>query len=169
MVQVAPPTPVGSQWPRSTQVAKVARGATFADCVGERWLRCWSEPIGAWLAGDIPHAHPLPNGRIMWLLNDSFIATDSTGDIAASRFVRNTAISQDRSTFALLESSGSFQSAGETTLDRWWWFHGGVVNGANLLVVTTEMVRIAPISWSINFEPRSTWITTIEPRTRSWT
>src|SRR5690348_11370836 len=30
--------------------------------------------LGMWQAGDVPHRYPLPDGRVLWLLNDSFLS-----------------------------------------------------------------------------------------------
>jgi hypothetical protein len=126
----------------------------------------FSRPIGRWQAGDLPHAYPLPDGRVLWLLNDSFLSDAPDGPIDdRSRFVRNAAIMQTDSALELIDTGSSYAADGESRYDRWWWFHGGEIDGSLLHVVTTEMVRIGELGWAINFEPRSTWITTIAWRT----
>jgi hypothetical protein len=49
--------------------------------------------VGMWPAGDVPHRYPLPDGRVLWLLNDSFLSpTDPAGALTAdSGFVHNVA------------------------------------------------------------------------------
>jgi len=123
--------------------------------------------IGQWQAGDVPHSYPLPNGTTMWMLNDSFLSLAPNDPIGSkSTFVRNTAILENQQAeLSLLESRHSYLDEGERLLDRWWWFHGGHVQGDLLSVVTTQMVRRGPRGWAINFEPTTTWITTLQWRT----
>jgi hypothetical protein len=126
-------------------------------------------PIGNWQAGDIPHAYALPDKTTLWLLNDSFLSASPNGPIDPTAvFVRNAALLESQqSKLTLLESRHSYLDNGEQLLDRWWWFHGGHVEGRLIQVVTTEMVRTDALGWAINFEPASTWITTIDwPTTR---
>ena len=108
--------------------------------------------------------YALPDQTTLWLLNDSFLSASPNGPIdATSVFVRNTAfLESQQSKLTLLESRHSYLDDGEQLLDRWWWFHGGHVEGRLLQVVTTEMLRTDALGWSINFEPVSTWITTID-------
>jgi hypothetical protein len=49
-----------------------------------------------WQAGDVPHRYPLPDGRVLWLLNDAFLSpVDPTGPLVAdSGLVHNTAFVQ---------------------------------------------------------------------------
>lgn len=131
--------------------------------------QAFAQPIGAWQAGDIPHAYPLPDDRVLWLLNDSFLSDSPNGRIdASSTFVRNAAIVQSGSAMELIDTGRrSFAADGESLYDRWWWFHGGEIDGSLLHVVTTEMTRTGEPGWAINFEPTSTWITTIAWRTMS--
>jgi hypothetical protein len=123
----------------------------------------FSQPIGRWQAGDVPHAYRLPDGRFVWLLNDSFVA-DGPGEWpnVSTTFVRNAACVEQREGLRFVDRHGkSFLDAGEDRFDRWWWFHGGVVAGSLLHVVATEMVRTGPPGWAINFEPSSTWVASI--------
>ena len=130
--------------------------------------QAFRSPIGQWQAGDIPHPYALPDGTTIWVLNDSFLSTSPDGPIrSTSLFVRNAAFVENRnSELSLLESRHSYLTHGEELSDRWWWFHGGHVHGRCLDVVTTEMLRTGPLGWGLNFEPTSTWITTIESQTR---
>ncbi len=127
----------------------------------------FGSPIDQWQAGDIPHPYSLPNGTTMWMLNDSFLSATPNDPIGStSTFVRNTAILENRqSQLSLVESGHSYLDEGERLLDRWWWFHGGHVQGQLLHIVTTEMLRKEPLGWAINFEPTTTWITTLQWRT----
>ncbi len=124
----------------------------------------FGSPIGQWQAGDVPHPYRLPNGTTIWILNDSFLSDTPNDRIdAASTLVRNTAILENQqSQLSLLESRHSYLDEGERLLDRWWWFHGGQVHGQLLHIVTTEMLRKEPLGWAINFEPATTWITTLD-------
>lgn len=127
----------------------------------------FGSPIDQWQAGDIPHSYSLPNGTTIWMLNDSFLSVTPNDPIGStSTFVRNTAILENRqSQLSLVESGHSYLDEGERLLDRWWWFHGGHVQGQLLHIVTTEMLRKEPLGWAINFEPTTTWITTLQWRT----
>src|SRR6476469_8887750 len=40
--------------------------------------------VGMWQAGDVPHRYPLPDGRVLWLTNDSFLSPlDPAGPLTA--------------------------------------------------------------------------------------
>jgi hypothetical protein len=143
---------------------RTATAAVTRPARATRLRQGFSGPIGRWQAGDLPHAYALPDGRTLWLLNDSFLSDTPDGPIDdRSRFVRNAAIVEDGGDLSLVEThDASFLADGEQRYDRWWWFHGGEVDGDLLHVVTTEMIRVGELGWAINFEPRSTWITSID-------
>jgi len=145
--------------PASASLATVLAGA-------------FSAPIGAWQAGDVPQPHPLPDGRVLWLLNDSFVnAAAPSGPITtASTFLHNVAIMQNATCFETLTgpiSDGqptSFLPTGETA-SSWWWFRGSVIVGAQLRLIVTRQAQTGPIGWGVAFAPSSTWVATYDWRT----
>ena len=141
----------------------------------------FSHPIGSWQAGDVPQRYPLPDGRVLWVLNDSFVnATAPGGGLTASSvFVHNAAVVQQGTCFTPVtgppaDSPGSvtagppvptsFLGVGETT-QQWWWFHGGMVIGDELRVVVSQMRQSGPVGWTIAFGPTSTWVAIYDWRT----
>ena len=132
----------------------------------------FSAPIGAWQAGDVPQPHQLPDGRVLWLLNDSFVnATAPNGPITtASTFLHNVAIIQNGTCFETITGPSiggqptSFLSTGETATG-WWWFRGGVIVGGQLVLIVTRQTQTGPIGWTVAFAPSSTWVATYDWRT----
>ena len=141
----------------------------------------FSHPIGSWQAGDVPQRYPLPDGRVLWVLNDSFVnAAAPEGRLTSSSvFVHNVAVVQQGACFTVVtgpppDSSApatadpplptSFLGVGESN-QKWWWFHGGMVVGDELRVVVSEMRQSGPVGWTIAFAPASTWIATYDWRT----
>lgn len=145
-----------SWWPAS--------GPRFDTSMAAAVVAASRRSIGRWQAGDVPHLFPVAEGEALWLLNDSFLSDRPDGPIdGGSAFVRNVAIRQTGGSLAL-DADQALLDTGDR-YDRWWWFHGGVVDGSLLHVVTTEMLRTGALGWAINFEPVRTWIATIAWRT----
>jgi hypothetical protein len=120
-------------------------------------------PFGAWVAGDMPRAYPIGAGRTLWVTNDSFLGGTSGGSsLRGTSFVRNAAFVELSQRLAVAHQPDQpFLGHDGDPLDRWWWFHGGVVVGDALLVFVTEMVRTGPKGWAINFVYDTTWVATI--------
>jgi hypothetical protein len=179
-------------------VANETGGA--ARCVGASpslagaYNEAFGRALGNWQAGDAPHSYPLPDGTVLWILNDSFInAKNPTGGITAdSTFVHNVAVKQSQQCFeviagldppppsppppgvtttttapvvpTLAPKPASFLATGETA-KTWWWFHGGDVDGNYLHVFVTAMQQVGAQSWEIAFQPSSIAIATYDWRT----
>jgi hypothetical protein len=163
----------------------VGTSPTLAAAYNEAFGRA----LGNWQAGDAPHTYPLPDGTVLWILNDSFInAKNPAGGITAdSTFIHNVAVKQSQQCFEVIAGldpppppSGatttmqvvptsvpkpvSFLASGETA-KTWWWFHGGDVEGNYLHVFITAMQQTGVQSWEIAFQPASIAIATYDWRT----
>jgi hypothetical protein len=126
----------------------------------------FAEPVGNWVGGDIPRIYPLPDGREVWWLNDSFVPPDGTPPVDQFQFVRNVLF--------LRERDGSLQMhLGTRDGDAWdflehpdpdhfhrfYWPLGGMVVGDTLQVFVAEMQCDDP-QWGICFRPIRTWLAT---------
>jgi hypothetical protein len=177
-------------------VANETGGA--ARCVGTSptlaaaYNEAFGRSLGNWQAGDATRSYPLPDGTILWILNDSFINDKNpNGAITKdSTFVHNVAVKQtDRcfevvagldpppppalppgvtTTMPFIPTStpkpASFLATGETD-KQWWWFHGGDIEGDYLHVFITDMQQVGVQSWEIRFQPSSIAIATYNWRT----
>jgi hypothetical protein len=126
--------------------------------------------VGMWQAGDGPHRYPLPDGRVLWLLNDSFLSpTDPAGPLTAdSGFVHNVAFEQSgRCVTALagLDADNHPQPFfADPSPGHWYWPLGGVVQGNDLLVFLAELSAPQPLSWALRLTARRTAIASIDWR-----
>jgi hypothetical protein len=174
-------------------VANETGGA--ARCVGASpslaaaYNEAFGRALGNWQAGDAPHSYPLPDGTVLWILNDSFINTKNpaAGITADSTFVHNVSVRQSQQCFEVIAGldpplpppgattttpvvptsapkPASFLASGETP-KTWWWFHGGDVQGNYLHVFVTAMQQTGAQSWEISFQPASIAIATYDWRT----
>jgi hypothetical protein len=171
-------------------VANETGGA--ARCVGASpslaaaYNEAFGRALGNWQAGDAPRSYPLPDGTVLWILNDSFInAKNPAGAITTdSTFIHNVAVKQSQQCFEVIAGldppppppgattttpvlptsapkPASFLASGET-LKTWWWFHGGDVDGNYLHVFVTAMQQVGVQSWEIAFQPASIAIATYD-------
>jgi hypothetical protein len=130
----------------------------------------FARTVGMWRAGDVPHRYPLPDGRVLWLLNDSFLSpTDSTGPLTAdSGFVHNAAFVQSGNCVTALAALDADRHPHPFFADpspgRWYWPLGGVVQGDKLLVFLAEMSAPLPLSWTLRLTPTRTMIATVDWR-----
>src|SRR5205809_223584 len=111
--------------------------------------------LGMWQAGDVPHQYPLPDGRVLWLLNDSFVSpVDPAGPLTTdSGFVHNVAFVQSGPCVTALTTLDADHHPQPYFADpspgRWYWPLGGVVHGDNLLVFLAEVSAPLPLSWAL--------------------
>ena len=139
----------------------------------------FSGTIGSWQAGDIAQPYPLPDSRVLWVLNDSYVRPGGVGPIdKSSRFLHNAAIMQTGNCFETITdrhpgstlappldppAPESLISAFEVSDQHWWWFHGGEVNGDTLQIVVTWMSQVrAQSAGGIGFEPSDTYLATYD-------
>jgi hypothetical protein len=135
-------------------------------------------PMGFWQAGDVPQWYPLPDGRTLWILNDSYVNRNTVGAgpiTSDSTLIRNIAIMQTGNCFEpiagvkptpLADSvPESFFAALEVKDGQWWWANGGVVNGEFIHIFFTLMKQTGAAGWEINFAPVLTRVVTYRWRT----
>ena len=86
-------------YPATAHAAGLGGGACQPDGVSLATVLAgaFSASIGAWQAGDVAQPHPLPDGRVLWLLNDSFVdpAAPAGPITTTSTFLHNVAIIQN--------------------------------------------------------------------------
>ena len=126
----------------------------------------FAEPVGNWVGGDIPRIYPLPDGRQLWWLNDSFLPPDGQPPVDQFEFVRNVLF--ERATDGTMTMHTATRD-GEpwdflTHPDpdhfrRFFWPLGGTVDGPLLKVFVAEMECLRP-QWGICFRPVRTWLAT---------
>ena len=126
----------------------------------------FAQPVGNWLGGDIPRVYPLPDGREVWWLNDSFIPQDGQPPVDQFEFVRN--IVFIRGLDGSLEMRTGEKSGAPwdflADLDpdhfhRFLWPLGGMVDGSLLKVFVAEMECEHP-KWAVCSRPIATWLAT---------
>jgi hypothetical protein len=126
----------------------------------------FAESIGEWVAGDLPRVHPLPDGRQIWWLNDSFLPANGRGPVDQFVMVRNVAFVRGLDGELELLAGGA-QGARREFLEhpepdrfrRFYWPLGGEVDGPHLKIVVAEMECTQP-HWGICFRPVSTQLAT---------
>jgi hypothetical protein len=171
-----------------------------AKCVGsgnsvaDAYNAAFGSPMGFWQAGDVAQWYPLPDGRTLWILNDSYInRKNPNGSLNAdSVLVRNIAVMQSGNCFEPIAGikkdeppnpalpppppvdplapppdpvPESFFAALEKKDGLWWWAHGGAVDGEFIRIFFTQMRQVGPVGWAINFVPQYTRVVTYRWRT----
>ena len=109
--------------------------------------------LGTWQAGDVPHRYPLPDGRVLWLLNDSFLSpVDPAGPLTAdSGLVHNAAFVQAGTCVTALATLDADHHPQPFLPDpapgQWYWPLGGVVQGDSLPQPAAVKARLACCGW----------------------
>ena len=123
-------------------------------------------PVGNWLGGDIPRIYPLPDGRQVWWLNDSFIPVDGAPPVDQFDMVRNVVFvrgldgSLDMRVGSVFGSPWDFLPHPDPDhFQRFYWPLGGVVDGPELKVFVAEMECDEP-KWAVCSHPVGTWLAT---------
>jgi hypothetical protein len=126
----------------------------------------FSEQVGTWMGGDDPHIYPLPDGRQLWWLNDSFVPVDGKAPVDQFKFVRNVAFFRDADgTMTMLTRTKDdkpwdfLEHQEDDHFHRFYWPLGGEVVGDHLKVFVAEMQCDNP-NWGICFRPVSVWLAT---------
>ena len=118
------------------------------------------------LGGDYQRAHVLPNGDVLWLFQDVFVATD-----LGPRLVHNAGLVQRAGGSELLITDGgdgpsSYLFADRTVrFEHWYWPLDGVIAADGLLYVFVAEVVEHGSSYLSFVEPVATWIVAIDPDT----
>jgi hypothetical protein len=126
----------------------------------------FSEQVGTWMGGDDPHVYPLPDGRQLWWLNDSFVPVDGVAPVDQFKFVRNVAfVRAVDGTMTMLTSAKDgkpwdfLPHPDKDHFHRFYWPLGGEVVGDQLQVFVAEMECNDP-NWGICFRPIRVWLAT---------
>ena len=123
-------------------------------------------PVGAWLGGDIPRIYPLPDGRQVWWLNDSFVPVDGQPAVDQFDLVRNIVFvrgldgSLDTRVGDRAGVPWDFLAHPDPDhFHRFFWPLGGEVDGPLLKVFIAEMECSDP-QWGVCARPVTTWLAT---------
>jgi hypothetical protein len=137
---------LGSVPARANETGGPAKCVTGSNDVAAAYNAAFGSPIGYCQAGDVAQWYPLPDGRTLWILNDSYLNRPNPAGVINSEsvFVRNIAVMQTGNCFEPLAGSKpgvapgggtkspatpqSFFAALEQKDVSWWWAQGGVVD-----------------------------------------
>lgn len=116
--------------------------------------------------GDYPHAYPLPDGRILWILQDLHFSNDDV--LGATNAVHNGAILQEGRCWTIQGRRGQDFIGDAVTVDsrRWFWpLDGEVAADGNLWVFMAEMINPNGNGAAIGARSVRTWRAIIDPVT----
>lgn len=126
----------------------------------------FAAPVGNWVGGDIPRIYPLPDGRQLWWLNDSFLPPDGVAPVDQFEFVRNVLFERGLDGAMTVHTSTRNGEPWDFLVHpepdhfrRFFWPLGGEVDGPLLKVFVAEMECTRP-QWGICFRPIRTWLAT---------
>jgi hypothetical protein len=128
-------------------------------------------PVGMWQAGDVPHHYPLPDGRTLWILNDSFLSTTETASplTTDSTFVHSAGFVQDDLCLTALNTLDADNHPQPFFADpgpgHWYWPLGGTVQGDHLLVFLAELSAPQPLTWALHLTARRVMVASFDWRT----
>jgi hypothetical protein len=117
------------------------------------------------LGADYQRAYPLPDGRVLWLFQDAFVATSH-----GRALVHNIGLLQSGGCFQLLrdgttEHPRPYLLADLTVpFERWFWALGGDIGADGLLHVFVAEMRERGSGYLDRTEPVATWLVDIDPR-----
>jgi hypothetical protein len=130
--------------------------------------RFFGQRLGPLLGADYHRAQPLPDGRVVWFVQDAFIDHSRTvATLDRSGFAHNAVLVQNGRCFQLVHKGtaaapASFEpGAGETVVKRWWWALGTEVDGNVLKVFWVEMRKDParpPTAEGLPYAPVRTWV-----------
>jgi hypothetical protein len=135
---VAPPAPPVAPPPHTPLAPRGGGGCATSDgALDARWTT-WGP---GWSGGDGTYSVPLPDGRVAWIFQDSFVGAvraDRSRDFAG--FVRNAVVLQDGGgELTTLGTGKTFVETGED--GSWYWPADGTVDGGRLRVLLWKFVR----------------------------
>lgn len=126
----------------------------------------FAQPVGNWVGGDIPRVFPLPDGREVWWLSDSFLPPTGRPPVDQFMFVRNVVFLRDLDGELTIRTGTRggepwdfLAHPDEDHFRRFFWPLGGMVVGDRLMVFVAEMQCERP-QWGICFRPVRTWLAT---------
>lgn len=127
--------------------------------------------IGPVKGHDEPRALPLGDGRVLWILQDSFIDYGGRAtNLSAMPYVNNTALVQQGSCFTMLQGGTVAHPAAfelgdaPVNFDRFFWPGGGTVSDGKVFIFWIEVQRDAAVGPfdGLAAHPAATWIATYD-------
>jgi len=117
------------------------------------------------LGADYQRAYPLPDGRVLWMFQDAFVATSH-----GPALVHNIGLLQSGGCFQLLRSGSAEHPRpyllpdATVAFERWFWALGGDLGSDGLLHVFVAEMREHGSHYLDRTEPVATWLVDIDPR-----
>ena len=176
---VASSPPMPGPWDSVTHTTPAGYVSTEVGCARDASAggldAFFAERIGPVVGADYQHVFPLPDGRFLWLFQDTFIDHSGTATtLGAAGFAHNAAMIQNGACFTLLHrgtsaAPTSFEPGiGERTLSRWFWPMGGEVHGNQLFVFWAQMQNDGyqpGVGDGLGWHPAQTWLAVYDATT----
>ena len=149
-----------------------AAASNCAASTSPRDLSTFFASAGAGLVGgDYPHSYPLPDGRVLWLFQDSFIGDPATPRLDHAGFAHNAALVQTGLCFEVRWGDGPADApqsflggALESDLFHWWWpLDGEMGADGNLHVFAAEFQNPNGTGAKPGATPVAVWRAVIDP------
>lgn len=118
--------------------------------------------------GDYPHAIPLPDGRVLWLFQDTFFSSDNYLNDPPNNAVHNGALVQDGTCLTMLGSQGVDFVGDAETIDsrRWFWpLDGEIGFDGKLWIYFVEMINPTGAGAGPGALPQRNWLAILDPVT----
>ncbi|MCU1394296.1 MAG: hypothetical protein JWM34_2724 [Ilumatobacteraceae bacterium] len=145
-----------------------AAGACAADLGSGGMSDFFASGSSGFVGGDYAHAYPLPDGRTLWMFQDSFIGAPDTASLGDAAFVHNLAMIQTDSCFQILHGGSADAPTSyiggdlEVPFTHWFWPLGaGVGADGQLDVFMAEFVNAAGTGATAGATPIATWRATV--------
>jgi hypothetical protein len=123
------------------------------------------------VGGDYPHSYPLPDGRVLWLFQDSFLGPSESTRLDQAGFAHNVALVQTGLCFEPRWGGGPPEAPQsylggtlESDLFHWWWpLDGEIGADGNLHVFAAEFQNPNGTGAAFGAEPIAVWRAVIDP------
>ncbi len=118
--------------------------------------------------GDYQHAYPLPDGRVLWLFQDTYFSNDNDLNEPLNNAAHNVGMVQDGTCFTILGGQGLDFVGNEQTIDsgRWFWpLDGEIGFDGKLWIYFVEMVNPAGTGANPGALPVRNWLAILDPVT----
>ena len=118
--------------------------------------------------GDYQHAYPLPDGRVLWLFQDTYFSNDDDLNNPPSNAAHNAALVQDGTCWTSLGRQGLDFVGDAQTIDsgRWFWpLDGEIGFDGKLWIFFAEMVNPTGTGANPGALPVRNWLAILDPNT----
>ena len=126
------------------------------------------EGLDGFGGGDYQHAYPLPDGRVLWLFQDTYFSNDDDLNNPPNNAAHNAALVQDGTCWTSLGRQGLDFVGDAQTIDsgRWFWPLDGEIGFDGLLwIYFAEMVNPTGTGANAGALPVKNWLAILDPNT----